>query len=62
MKSELRIGIRMESEHKDLVKYLRGYVKRHKTIPSPRKIYKKISEAHIRENPKYYTKLRRAKL
>jgi len=59
---QLRIGIKVESEHGDLVSYLKRYLKTKKKWPTKREIYKRIAKAHIREDPKYYTKLMKAKL
>ena len=46
---QLRVGLKVEREHSDV------------TDGDMRQI-RKIAEAHLREDPKYYTKLEKAKL
>lgn len=62
MKSQLSQGIKTEREHKDLVRFLNKYVKLHHRTPSSKTIYRKIAEAHIKENPNYYKRLKKARL
>ena len=58
----LAIGIRVESEHKNTVKFIKSYLKKNKKLPSNKQIYKNISRDHLKEDPKYYYKLRKMKL
>ena len=56
------MGQKIEAEHKNTIKFIRGYVKTHKTFPSNKKIYTSIAKDHIKEHSNYYTKLKKAKL
>jgi sulfur relay (sulfurtransferase) DsrC/TusE family protein len=62
MKSQLKTGIRIESEHKKTVRFIKSFVKKHKKFPSDKQIFGSIAKDHISEDPKYYSKLRKAKL
>lgn len=53
--SELQMGIKEESEHKDLYEWL----KTHK-LPSKKEFYKRIAKPHLKEDRKYYSKLKKA--
>ena len=61
-KNQINTGIKIEMEHKDTVKFIKSYYKKHKTIPSSSKIYKRIALNHLNEDPKYYSKLKKCKL
>lgn len=56
------IGSKIESEHRETLKFIKSYFRKHKTLPPNSKIYKQIAMNHLDENPKYYTKLKRCKL
>lgn len=60
--SQLRMGIKVEAEHKPTVAYIRNYLKRNRKLPDNRLIYKHIALNHLKENPKYYVKLKKARL
>lgn len=60
--NQLKIGIRTEAEHKKTVSFIKSYVKQKKKFPSNKMIFTHIAKDHIKENPKYYTKLIKAKL
>jgi len=60
--NQLRIGIRVESEHKKTVRFIRGYVQKHKKMPSNKQIFGSIAKDHLKEHRNYYTKLRKARL
>ena len=62
MNKELRMGINIEKEHKKTVKFIEGYYKKHNKLPSNNKIYTSIAKDHLKEDPKYYIKLKKAKL
>lgn len=53
--SELSKGIKTESEHKGLIK--KFFIK-----AKPKQLYKEIAKEHLKEDKKYYTKLKKAKL
>ena len=59
---ELRMGTMVEREHRGTVIYIRDYVKKFGRVPPSKKIFKQIASNHLREDPNYYSKLRRAKL
>lgn len=58
-KQSLRIGTKVESEHKDVVAYLKKYLKQHKRLPASQKIFKHIAKTHLKEFPNYYTALQK---
>ena len=60
--SQVSMGIKAEREHWRTIKYLEDYVKRRKTFPKRKKIYEKIVEDHLQEDPRYYSKLKKCKL
>jgi sulfur relay (sulfurtransferase) DsrC/TusE family protein len=60
--NQLKMGMRVEQEHKKTIKFIESYVKKHKTFPAKNKIFASIAKNHISEDSKYYTKLRRMKL
>ena len=60
--NQLRPGVRIESEHKKTVKFIKGYLQKHKKLPSNKKIFTNIARDHLLENKQYYTKLKKAKL
>lgn len=59
---ELIIGQKVESEHTKTIKYIKGYLKTHKKLPTNKAIFKSIAKDHLKEDPKYYSKLMKAKL
>lgn len=62
MKSQLKIGVRIEKEHKNLLPFIKSYKRQHGKWPSQNVVFKKIAQAHIKENPNYYSKLKKARL
>lgn len=60
--NQLKIGIRVEAEHKPTYRFLKTYIKKYDRLPSQKVFYKHIAQNHLTENKKYYTKLIRAKL
>jgi sulfur relay (sulfurtransferase) DsrC/TusE family protein len=61
-KKQLSIGRKIEAEHKGTIKFLKQYVKQHKTFPSNKKIFTSIAKDHLLESKNYYSRLRKAKL
>lgn len=57
MSPELKMGIKVESEHKDTLDFLKHHVKEHGKFPKDKKVYKFIAKDHLRERPDYYKKL-----
>lgn len=62
MISQLKIGSRVEREHVGTYKSLKNFVAKNKRLPSVSFFTRHIARDHLREDPMYYTKLRRAKL
>jgi hypothetical protein len=61
-KTELRKGIKVESEHKKTYELLKALSKR-KMFPSKQIFYKSIALDHLEgEDPRYYDKLKKAGL
>lgn len=56
-RSQLKIGKQVEKEHSNTLKYL----KKHPNTPLS-KAEERIAKDHLREDPYYYTKLKKAKL
>lgn len=59
--NQLKEGIKVEKEHKGTIKYIISNCKKGK-CPSYEQIYAKIASNHLSEDPKYYSKLKKAKL
>lgn len=62
MVSQIALGIRAEKEHAGTVRYIKRYIKAHKAFPKDKAIYKHIAGEHLKEDPHYYTKLKKARL
>jgi sulfur relay (sulfurtransferase) DsrC/TusE family protein len=60
--NQLKTGVRIESEHKKTIRFIKRYVTTHKKFPSNTQIYKSIAKDHLKEHKNYYTKLKKAKL
>lgn len=59
--SQLKQGIKIEAEHEDIIKYIRKKCGLGQ-CPSNKEIFKGIAKAHLKEDPKYYKKLKKAGL
>lgn len=59
---QIKMGVKIESEHKKTVKFIEGYYKKYKKFPAPKKIFTSIAKDHLKEDPLYYSKLKKAKL
>jgi len=55
--SQLEIGTRIESEHKDTFKFIKDYYKKHGKYPPEKEVYSQIAKDHISEFKDYYTRL-----
>jgi hypothetical protein len=60
-KTELKKGIKVEKEHRHTIAYIQKMVKA-KIFPSRELIYSKIAQDHLKEDPNYYEKLKKAGL
>ncbi len=56
---QLKIGTRVESEHKDVVTWLNRYISKHNNMPKRNLIYRHIAMTHLKEDPNYYKKLKK---
>jgi hypothetical protein len=61
-KKQLREGIKVEMEHKGLIRWAKKKKEETGKCPTDKQTAKKIAEAHIKEDKQYYTKLKKAKL
>jgi sulfur relay (sulfurtransferase) DsrC/TusE family protein len=59
---ELITGIKVEGEHAKTVKFISNYYKKYKSIPPKRLIFASIAKDHLKEDKRYYSKLKKAKL
>ena len=58
----LKFGAKVEEEHKGTYKYIQKTFKETGKIPSSRQIYQSIAKDHLKENPNYYSKIKRCNL
>jgi hypothetical protein len=58
--NQLKTGIKVESEHKDLYKMVKNCKSPCKITPT--KFYATIAKAHLKEDKNYYNKLKKARL
>ena len=59
MIKQLKMGIKVESEHKDTYNFIKDYFKKHKKMPTQKQVFTKIAKDHIEEDPKYYSKIKK---
>lgn len=55
--TQLQIGTKLESEHKETFQFIKQYLKDHGKLPPEKEVYKHIAENHLDEFKNYYTKL-----
>jgi len=60
--NQLKMGIKEEKEHSPTYDFIKQYFKKNKKFPSKKEVYKQIAKDHLKEDKKYYTKLKKAKL
>lgn len=53
----VREGIKVEAEHKDLITWLKAYLKERGEFPPDETIYAQIAVHHLKEDPDYYKEL-----
>lgn len=58
--NKLQQGIKVEMEHKDLAKMIANCKPSCKI--TAQKVYSTIAKAHLKEDPNYYSKLKKARL
>jgi sulfur relay (sulfurtransferase) DsrC/TusE family protein len=61
-KTNLKQAIRVEMEHKPTFRYIRAFEEKYGKLPSDRKMAAMIAKNHIREDPRYYQKLKKMRL
>jgi len=54
--------MKVESEHKGTIRFIKAYERKHDKLPSNNTIFYHITKDHLREDPKYYSKLKKARL
>jgi hypothetical protein len=62
MTSQLKKGIRVESEHTKAYNFVKKVLKKTDKMPSKKDFYKAIAKDHLKEDKGYYDKLKRCKL
>jgi hypothetical protein len=60
--SQYKMGLRVEKEHKNTIKFIKKYVQKNKKFPSDKQIFGSITKDHLAESKTYYSKLKKAKL
>ena len=60
--NQLKQGIKVESEHKKTYGFIKSFVMKNKKFPSEKQVFKKIATDHLKEDSKYYSKLKKYKL
>lgn len=59
---QVKMGIGVEKEHTKTIRFIQTYYKSHKRFPKKDVVFAHIAKDHLREDPIYYTKLKKAKL
>lgn len=54
---QIKKGAKVESEHRDVIQWIKRYNDKHGTLPTNKHIYRRIAETHIKEDENYYKKL-----
>ena len=62
MNKEIKIGAKVEEEHKGTYKYIERTFKQTGQLPSFKEVSKSIAKDHIKEDPNYYSKLKKCNL
>jgi len=62
MTTQLSMGIKIEKEHTKTLDFIKKYHKRYGRFPPSSEVYKHIAKDHLREDKKYYSKLKKANL
>jgi sulfur relay (sulfurtransferase) DsrC/TusE family protein len=56
------MGIKVEQEHKPTYNYIKNYYKKYGKMPSQQEVFKHISQNHLAEDKRYYSKLKTLRL
>ena len=56
--SELAMGIKVEKEHAETIKFIKDYYKKNEKFPPDKEVYKHIASNHLDEFKKYYSELK----
>ena len=59
---QLTYGTKIESEHADVMRFIRRHLKKKKHLPSNNAVFRAIAKSHLKEDKRYYIKLKKAKL
>jgi len=60
MNKELKMGIKVEyDEHGKTVDFIKNYFKKNKKFPNKKIISTHIAKDHLKEDKKYYTKIKK---
>lgn len=62
MTTQLSMGIKIEREHSKTLDFIKKYHKRYGKFPPNVDVYRHIASDHLREDKRYYSKLKEAKL
>lgn len=62
MNKQLRMGMKIESEHERTMRFISKYLKLHNKLPPKKLVFTNIAKDHLRENKLYYSKLKKAHL
>lgn len=57
MNKQVKLGLKIEREHRGTVKFIKSFYNKNKKFPTDTQIFKHIAKDHIKENSTYYTKL-----
>jgi len=62
MNNQLKMGIKVEQEHKPTYNFIKNYYKKFGRMPSQQEVFKHIAQNHLSETPTYYSRLNKARL
>jgi len=60
--NQLKMGVKVEAEHKHTYNFIKGFTKKNNRFPTQKEVFANIAKDHLKEDPKYYTKLKKYKL
>jgi len=62
MNNQLKMGIKVEQEHKPTYNFIKNYYKKFGRMPSQQEVFKHIALNHISEHKNYYSQLKTLRL
>jgi hypothetical protein len=62
MNNQLRMGIKVEQEHKPTYNYIKNYLKKNGKLPSQKEVFTHIAQNHLSEKKNYYSQLKTLRL